>query len=144
MQPEVLSKNSDFFRTALQKDWLNEDYAIKLPEDEMQIVKTYVTWLYTGKITCEKLPSDFFSQLRAKERQWILTAKFYVFGEKMMDTGFQNVVIDSFAAIARECPYCSTLVQRRKLLPSFMQECQRDLQHAKCWSIYGTTMQGGE
>jgi hypothetical protein len=102
VHPKVLGRSSKFFRTAFKKDWLKDGHAIKLPEDESQIVSTYVGWLYTRKVICERLPSDFLDRWRAKNRRWILMAKLYVFAEKIMDTEFQDQVVYTFAVIGRE------------------------------------------
>ena len=54
VHPQVLIGSSAFFQGALKKEWLGEEPAIKLPEDETPTVQAYVTWLYTGSILCKR------------------------------------------------------------------------------------------
>ncbi|KAF3032328.1 hypothetical protein E8E12_003575 [Didymella heteroderae] len=74
---------------------------IDLPDDSVQTVSDYIRWLYSdilpiklynaGKEPREKAAKD-------AEKVFVLLAEAYVFGEKIVDTKYKNVVIRTVLA----------------------------------------------
>ena len=93
IHPSVISQTSDFFKAALKKEWAEgQERIIKLPEDDPVIFETYVQWLYTGTIFCKT---------REEYHNYNLLADLYIQGEKLIDTFFQDAVVNAIVAATR-------------------------------------------
>ncbi|PPJ58588.1 hypothetical protein CBER1_06682 [Cercospora berteroae] len=85
-----LRQSSQFFRAALDRHWREGTSGeIRLPEDHVEIVSAYVDWLYRGTCMedCLNEDGDYVCEM------WQTLAKMYVFGEKIQDARFSNVVL---------------------------------------------------
>lgn len=69
-------------------DWKEaKERVVKLPEDDSDIFRTYLHWLYCGTFPCRE---DKFTNVEHFHH-----AKVYVFGDKMLDTCFCDAGIDA-------------------------------------------------
>ncbi|KAI4712710.1 hypothetical protein J4E89_002979 [Alternaria sp. Ai002NY15] len=94
----VLCKSSKFFQNAVKPEWTHqEERVINLPEDLADTVINYVKWLYCDKLAISQiLPPDALTpekKAEEKDKIYVLLAQAYVFGEKMMDLKYKNVVM---------------------------------------------------
>lgn len=92
----LLIENAEFFRTALKQEWFEgQQRTVTLREDNYEIVIIYAQWLYTGQ---------FFMSARNAEGQplYLPLIKSYVLGEKLLDPTFQDLVLNTIAALSRE------------------------------------------
>lgn len=107
----VLLSSSLFFKKALSGKWeeSNTD-SVKLPEVEPDIFTIYLHWLYFGTLPVLHNASGSGSD-RGNEDLEI--AKAYVLGDRLIDTKFQNAVID--AIIEKNS---SNLLNRNNWCPS--------------------------
>ena len=95
----LLSKASEFFKIALKQEWMDKtNRAITLPDDEHEIVAAYVKFLYLGKIPSTKGCRTWLAQ----QKLYQYLATLYVFGEKIVDSAFQNIVMDALVATVNE------------------------------------------
>ena len=84
----VFQTSSEFFNAALKEHWCEgKQHEVKLSEDSPVTFKFYANWLYTGKVN-----TTVWSQL----------AELYGLGEKIIDTAFQNDVINILVALSRK------------------------------------------
>jgi len=82
----VLKQGGTFFATALKKEWLEgQQGIIYLPEEQPRIFRPYAQWLYTGKI---------FYETGQRSDDLDTLSKLYTLGERLMDRGFQDSVLD--------------------------------------------------
>lgn len=93
----VIRSKSPFFAAALSKNWKEgSELRVRLPEDQPEIVKLYVQWLYSRKIfinwTTEIDKWDGNQSLP----EYFTLAHLYVLGEKCCDVMFKNAVVDAF------------------------------------------------
>lgn len=96
LAPDALRTTSNFFRSALKKEWMEgEENTIKLPEEDPFIFRLYAEWLYTGNIFCK-------SEATTITRDHETLIDLYIIGEKMLDTVFQDQVIDAILALSKE------------------------------------------
>ena len=92
----LLSSNSEFFNAALKENWKEgNSRIIKMLEDDYDLVYTYVRWLYAGKIYTDVKDDD-------TEPDFINLAKLYTLGEKLLDNGFQDCVLNSIVSLSRK------------------------------------------
>lgn len=96
LAPNVLGKSSDFFKSALKKDWKEgQENTIELPEDDPQVFRYYAEWLCTGNIYCK-------SEATTTAFDYNVLIDLYILGEKLMDDTFQDRVIDALITTADE------------------------------------------
>jgi hypothetical protein len=85
-----LSKNSEFFKSALKKQWgEGQTRVIRLPEDDAEKVEGYLDFVY-GRV----LPSSAIGcadEFKSASYEPIL--QLYTFGERILDTSIRNAVI---------------------------------------------------
>ncbi|PYI25302.1 hypothetical protein BP00DRAFT_452242 [Aspergillus indologenus CBS 114.80] len=87
----LVRSSSPFFNRALAGEWKESvQRTVPLPDDEPEIAALYIHWLYTGKlaVSCGE-PG------RIKHAEYLDLVKAYVFGNKILDTRFQNAIIDA-------------------------------------------------
>ncbi|KAK5120538.1 hypothetical protein LTR85_006194 [Meristemomyces frigidus] len=84
---DVLTSTSEFFRSTLGKLWREgQQRKVVLPDDQSH-------WLYTKTI----------ASISAEDSsQSALLAKLYVLGEELLDSNFQDCIIDAFICALRE------------------------------------------
>ena len=96
ISPWLLSKSSEFLKTALKKEWKEgQERVIPLPEEKQDIFDIYLQWLYSNKIF---LPSHACSG----DRRYNVLAHLYVLGERLIDDTFQDTVMNAVIAALRE------------------------------------------
>jgi hypothetical protein len=84
----VLEKSSEFFGAALKSGWIEgHEHQVKLPEDDPRVFKTYANWLYTGTL---------------QSLEYLELAKLYLLGEKLIDSTFQDIIINAIVACSRK------------------------------------------
>jgi hypothetical protein len=95
----VLCKGSGFFQRAMKPEWTKlreQPDIIDLPDDAVQTVSDYIRWLYSDNLPVKlyKAGKDT-RETAAKEAEkvFVMLAEAYVFGEKIVDTKYKNVVL---------------------------------------------------
>lgn len=95
----VLESSSEFFKSALKREWAKEDDdSIDLRDQDLEIFKIYVNWLYTGQISVESDPAETVKPTASKYTQ---LAHSYALGEHLCDPEFQYSVIHSIIGYSR-------------------------------------------
>ncbi|KAI4693231.1 uncharacterized protein J4E88_001602 [Alternaria novae-zelandiae] len=92
----VLCKTSAFFQNATKPEWTAPTpRPIDLSDELPEIFHLYVQWLYSGKIAVEIMSSsDSDTEVRKHENvDYHSLIQSYILGEKLMDTTFQNAVL---------------------------------------------------
>ncbi|KAK4547290.1 hypothetical protein LTR36_000945 [Oleoguttula mirabilis] len=88
----LICQQSAFFKAALSKSWTEgARRVVRLPDEEEKVVHAYLHWLYHNKVACLDTENDGYS----------LLASLYVFGEKLLDKTFKDVIIDCIIATSR-------------------------------------------
>jgi hypothetical protein len=94
------TRTSAFFRATLKKGWREgQKRTVELPEESPLHMAYYIQHLYGGK-----LPTHLMSEAPNCEidnHPYVLLARMYVLGERMLDPKFQNVVIYELFRLAR-------------------------------------------
>lgn len=84
-----ISLHSEFFRTALKKQWAEgQTRTIKLHEEEPAIVAQYLDFT-VGK----GLPTDSTRMDPQEGEVYAVLAKLFAFGERMLDSALRNTII---------------------------------------------------
>ncbi|KAF2869196.1 hypothetical protein BDV95DRAFT_499130 [Massariosphaeria phaeospora] len=94
----ILCASSKFFQSATKSEWTElrtEAEPIDLGDDELEVVKLYAHWVYVGKLPTWDNELDGNTVLTS-------LCKAYVFGEKIMDTKYKNMVIDGLSAATKK------------------------------------------
>ncbi|EUC35097.1 hypothetical protein COCCADRAFT_91597, partial [Bipolaris zeicola 26-R-13] len=104
----VLCQSSSFFQNAMKKEWAgskDKPHVINLPEDCTETVKIYIEWLYSNEIpaklymTHKANKSNGEQEAREAEKNFIVLAKAYIFGEKIIDSVFTEEVSEKMQEI---------------------------------------------
>ncbi|RAL12597.1 BTB/POZ domain-containing protein [Aspergillus homomorphus CBS 101889] len=87
VHPGLARTSSPFIDKALTGTWKEQaNHTIQLPNEEPEIFGTYVQWLYFGTLPVIG---------GGAEPEFLQLVKAYVLGNKLLDTGFQNALIDA-------------------------------------------------
>ncbi|KAK3615783.1 hypothetical protein LTR22_027303 [Elasticomyces elasticus] len=100
---ELIHSRAAFFDAALKKCWTEgRSGQVMMPEDEPDIIRLYVQYLYTSKIYLERTTTS--ANLKSSDNlpEYIVLAKAYVFGERIQDSEFKNSVVNAILARASE------------------------------------------
>lgn len=90
-----LSKHSDFFKAALEKEWAeSQTRTVKLPEEEFDNVSRYLDYISGQGLPREHVKS--YSELEAPECQYMQLTDLYLFGERILDFPVRNAIIKDF------------------------------------------------
>lgn len=101
LHSERLSKSSEFFQAKLKSEWLRGERRVLLAQESPVVFGVYSSWMYSGALYT--LPSndedatDGFHQNEFRQ-----LAQCYVLGESLLDTKFQNAVIDAIYSKLRD------------------------------------------
>lgn len=90
-----LTRNSEFFKTALKEEWSKKRtegqlMVIEMPDDDPNIFSIYADWLYSGLIYSTTENAGKGNDTEFKELTFA-----YILGEKILDIPFKNAVIDA-------------------------------------------------
>ena len=90
-----ISKNSEFFRTALKKEWLEgQTRTITLPVDDPKIVTQYLNFTYSGELPSEPgeegSPRDWSTERLLRTYKHL--ADLYTVGVRLLDDAVRNAV----------------------------------------------------
>ena len=81
---------------ALKEQWAEgQEREVKLPEEELETVTTYFQWLYGDTVATKVANED-------KQDAYVYLAKLYGLGERLLDSKFQNRIVDAFLVNSRE------------------------------------------
>jgi hypothetical protein len=91
-----LARNSDFFKAALKKEWIEgQTRVIRLPEERPDIVSHYLNYTYS-KALPKASDSDSTTTPNFKKNQYYeLLAELYVLGERLQDQSIRTAVVES-------------------------------------------------
>lgn len=138
-----ITRNSDFFTTALKKEWAEgQTRVIKLPEERPHVVSHYLNYTYTKALPSNMIssePADTFAE-RANEYQELL-AELYVLGERLLDKPIKKAIIREIVRLAslpkRICPTidATNTIYRGTTAESPARRLMTDIQLA-----FGTTL----
>ncbi|PVH87575.1 hypothetical protein DL98DRAFT_649204 [Cadophora sp. DSE1049] len=107
----VLRETSDFFKAACKPEWMKPvDGVIKLPDDDVETVRSMVYWMYADEIGISQSLSKknaFWanSTVCAMESYWGHFAKLYVAGDKYGIPRLRNHCIDAVLQRRDEITY---------------------------------------
>ena len=94
-----LNLNTDFFKTALKKEWVEgQTRVINLPGDDTETVTSYLTFTYGSGLptaTLKAVPAG-----GPGPKSWISLVKLYILGERLLDTSLRNAVIKEIARMS--------------------------------------------
>jgi hypothetical protein len=87
-----LSENSDFFKSALKKEWADgQTRTIRLPEDETQTVEQYLDFVRSQVLPTKTI--ELANHLRDTD-SYVTIFRLYTFGERVLNTSIRNAVIE--------------------------------------------------
>jgi len=99
---ERLCQYSPFFKSALNRDWSEAKCnMVVLPDDKAETFEIYCDWLYNISPFRESAVSSIQDETQRssafdhESHRYYLA---YVFGDKVMDTGFTDMLIDHWTA----------------------------------------------
>lgn len=96
-----LAASSEFFRTALKRDWKEgQTRVVRLPEDDIGTVRYYLDFVLSGMLISHKVKcaSDMWQKdnLVVVHRLCVL----YVFGERVLDSVLRNAIVKELLRLA--------------------------------------------
>jgi hypothetical protein len=99
-----ISKNSEFFRTALKKEWLEgQTRTITLPVDDRKIVTQYLNFTYSGELPSgpgeEGSPRDWSTERLLRTYKHL--ADLYTLGVRLLDDAVRNAVNKQFLQLQK-------------------------------------------
>jgi hypothetical protein len=129
----AICDRSPFFANAMKPEWASarpDPRVIELPDDDPAAFALYMSYLYSRQlpILCDtacppgnsSLPMDPNGDEDENEGFHTLSYA-YVLGERLLDTGFKNAIIDAYVLYARGSPAASQHTKR--LYPSNADIC---------------------
>jgi hypothetical protein len=91
-----IARNSDFFKAALKKDWIEgQTRVIKLPEERPDIVSHYLNYAYSKVLPTVSDSDSTTTPNFNTEQYYELLAELYVLGECLQDHSIRTAVIES-------------------------------------------------
>lgn len=88
----LLTQNSEFFQTALKKEWEEgQTRVIKMPMEDATLVTQYLDFAYAAKLRshCIEEPYDFEPDAGEYEN----LCELYLFGERVLDVNARNAIV---------------------------------------------------
>ncbi|KAK4891463.1 hypothetical protein LTR27_009958 [Elasticomyces elasticus] len=100
---ELIRSRAAFFDAALNKCWAEgRSGQVLMPEDNPDIIKLYVQYLYGGKIYLECTTANAKLKRSDNLPEYIVLAEAYAFGEQIQDSTFKDSVVNAILARASE------------------------------------------
>ncbi|KAL4879123.1 hypothetical protein BJY04DRAFT_220488 [Aspergillus karnatakaensis] len=94
----LIRASSPFFDKVMGGEWKGTAHRrVELPDYESKILSIYIHWLYCGTFPIRSGDSDAYEN----DVEYLKLVKAYVLGGKLMDTSFQNDIID--AIVEKSC-----------------------------------------
>jgi hypothetical protein len=94
-----ITHNSDFFKAALKKEWLEgQTRVIKLPDDRPDVVSHYLYYTYSKALPSAPDSDPIDDGNFERNRFFKLLAEIYVLGERLQDQSIRTAVIESTVA----------------------------------------------
>jgi hypothetical protein len=94
----ILCKASPFFKAACKPEWMKPgDNVIKLPEDNAEVIKMMIFWIYHDEVCIAKFDDKSVIDTceKALKAPWGLFAQLYVIGQKYQMPRLQDDAIDA-------------------------------------------------
>jgi hypothetical protein len=86
----LLRQSCPFFDKAMGPQWKeSKERKITMPDDDAEVMKIYVYWLYCGALLMYPPKSQ-----ESADREDLSYVKAWILGDKLLDLEFQNAVID--------------------------------------------------
>lgn len=103
MHKNLICKASPFFQKALNNNWKEaKDGAVSLPTDSFDVVHCYVRWIYYKKVIIPPFQGDENDKKNDdSDPVQDFLADCYVFGDKVQDIDFKDVVVDTCSERSR-------------------------------------------
>jgi hypothetical protein len=97
---KTLCDASPFFKAHCKPDWMKpDDKIIKLPEDNAEVVRMMIFWIYHNQICISEIKYDELNTWctceEALDSPWGLFTQLYVIAQKYQMAQLQNDVIDA-------------------------------------------------
>jgi hypothetical protein len=95
-----ITLNSDFFKAALKREWLEgQARVIKLPDQRPNVVSHYLYYTYSKALPSAPEPGSDHAGNLEKNRYYEFLAELYVLGERLQDQTIRTTVIESIVAL---------------------------------------------
>lgn len=93
-----ITRNSDFFKAAMRKEWAEgQTCTIKLPEETcIESFANYLNFAYHEKLPTEEITIISNEGFKCTEVPYEVLGKIYVIGERMLDESVRNAVVREF------------------------------------------------
>jgi len=98
----AIRKSSKFFDNAMKPEWADsrpDPRVVDLSDEDVEIFEVYLHWLYF-----KTLPTVCMDDI-GRSSEYLLLAECYIMGEKIMDTGFKNAVLEALVDKERSPPF---------------------------------------
>jgi hypothetical protein len=103
----ILTKTSDFLRAALKQEWQGPTpRPIDLTDEDPKYFGMYVQWLYTGKVSVPRITYIDNGGTKVETPSSKALARTYVLGARLVDSAFQNAILQAIMDCADE-DHCS-------------------------------------
>lgn len=113
--------NSEFFKTALKKEWLEgQTRTINMPEEDWKTMTDCLNFTYSGKLPTARLTDD--DPFAAYLDSYPDLARSYTLGNRLLDSVVRNAVIKEFVRIEE-----GGNIRRAYAVP---------WSSARCWGFY--------
>lgn len=115
-----LTKSSEFFRAAMNRDWKEaQENSVTIQDHEPETFDAYLGWLYSANISLDKDKCQLCLKLKSasgspcNKVHSLELARMYVLGDYLSDKHFRNAVIDLMkkGALASDCYLPASTVQ---------------------------------
>ena len=95
-----ITANSEFFKTALKKEWLvGQTRIITMPTEERKTMTDYLNFTYSGKLSTTCLTEESDDEAAAYLDSFPALAELYTLGKRLLDLVVQNAVIKEFVRL---------------------------------------------
>ncbi|KAF1843670.1 uncharacterized protein K460DRAFT_357369 [Cucurbitaria berberidis CBS 394.84] len=99
----VARKSSAFLDNAMKPEWASpkaDPRDIQLVDEDPELFKVYLHWLYF-----KNMPTVYAgSKGKNYNHEYVLLCRCYIMGEKLMDVGFKNAMLDALVGAMENTP----------------------------------------
>jgi hypothetical protein len=111
-----ISHRSDYFKTALKKEWAEgQTHTIALADECPRIMSYYLTYTYTDKLPTNIFePTSMSTFTENSDEYYELLAELYVLGERLLDSSIRAAVIKEIIRLVELADKDGTLYYPKK------------------------------
>jgi hypothetical protein len=101
---KFITLTSDFFKTALKKEWLEvQTRVIHLPEENVPAMVIYLKFIYTGQLPVYETYINSPAAMSHHEIMYVIHVRLYALAHRLMDNTTKNAALREMCKAFMEC-----------------------------------------